>query len=34
MGPGPQAANEEISDQSTSNQEQLESLDGSNKDEN
>jgi len=34
MGPGPQAPNEEISDQSTSNQQQSESSDGSTKDEN
>ena len=34
MGPGPKAANEEISDQSASNQEQSESSDSSSKDEN
>ena len=34
MGPGPKADNEEISNQSTSNQEQNESPDGSTKDEN
>jgi len=34
MGPGPKAANEGISDQSASNQEQIESSDGSTKDEN
>jgi len=34
MGPGPKSANDEISDQNTSNQEQSESSDSSNKDEN
>ncbi len=34
MGPGPKAVNEEISDQSPSNQEQIESSDASTKDEN
>ncbi|WP_269603893.1 nucleotide exchange factor GrpE [Prochlorococcus marinus] len=34
MGPGPKAANDDISDQNTSNQEQSESSDSSNKDEN
>tara|TARA_B100000579_G_scaffold269107_1_gene222099 strand:- start:62 stop:841 length:780 start_codon:yes stop_codon:yes gene_type:complete len=34
MGPGPKAANEEVSDQSASNQEQSESSDSSTKDEN
>ena len=34
MGPGPKPANEEISDQSASNQEQSESSEGSTKDEN
>ena len=34
MGPGPKAANDEIFDQNTSNQEQSESADSSNKDEN
>ena len=34
MGPGSKAANEEISDQSSSNQQQMESSDGSTKDEN
>jgi molecular chaperone GrpE len=34
MGPGPKAANEEVSDQIASNEEQIESLDDSTKDEN
>jgi len=34
MGPGPKAVNEEISDQSTSNQDLIESTDGATKDEN
>ncbi len=34
MGPGPKAANDEISDQSASNDQQSQSSDGSNKDEN
>ena len=34
MGPGPKSANEEIPDETASNQEQIESLDDSTKDEN